>query len=118
MCEDLANEKAMFALFRTESTDEYKRMVIYLVRRSLRAKQISLNRLKSNMGTYGIPSEDVEAALGGLVTILAAARKFHVQTARKPDVYQVSVQESEKWEAWASAVEERYPEFTTLADRA
>jgi hypothetical protein len=114
----LAYELAMFALFRTESTQEYKRMVLFMVHAHIaKQRRISLNHLASLLATSSdIDLNDVTAATTALESVMCAVNKYHVRSARKQNVYQLSVLESSKFDEWRRNVLEVSPQFQTLFD--
>ena len=114
----LAFELAMFALFRTESTQEYKRMVLFMVHSHIEQEgRISLNHLASLLATSSdIDLNDVTAAISALESVMGAVNKYHVRSARKQNVYQLSILESPKFDEWKRNVLEVLPQFQTLFD--
>lgn len=113
----LASEMAMFALFRTESTKEYKRMVLFVIHSHIKAStRVSLNRLITEMESkFSMSSDDVNAAVAAL-ELLGAMNKFHVRNARKSDVYQLSLTESDDYVTWEQNVLTEQPELQTLVN--
>ena len=89
-------ERKAFLLFRTDSSDDYKRLVIYLVYSTIqRNPGISHSRITFELNKeYLINSNDIEAALGALASAevfntVSSYKLAKSKAANKPVVFRV-----------------------------
>lgn len=90
-------EEKAFALFRKESTPEFKRHVLDVVKATIDSSpRITVKRLKGTMETlYFIQPEDVDGALSALLNVYGCITSFRVP---ERDVIHLNSKPSQLWD--------------------
>lgn len=89
-------EQSAFNMFKTPSTDEYKRHVIESVKAMIDSSpRITVNKLKGQMQTkYFVSAEDVDGALAALVNVYVCVSSY---TLPKREVTHLNSKQSDLW---------------------